>query len=155
MECDTKERLAQCRKGRKGSKMITKLIGFEVSKGSFTNEKTGELVEYSNRNLNLITDSGEDESHVGYSFYSEKKIKMKNLAKWLNIVTPKELPKEYESENEYLDIHVNKALKNLIGKVVSIDRAPRNGELEVVGIAVVENPLKSQAEIVNGIRSDK
>ena len=104
--------------------MITKLIGFEISKGSFTNEKTGEVIDYSNRTLLCITDVGEDSKHVGFAPFEEKKIKMSNLASWLHV-----------QEN---DSAVDNALKALIGKPVEFARAPRNGELVVVGFSAAK-----------------
>lgn len=52
--------------------MATKFIGFKRKKGSFTNEKTGELVSYDNYSLYFITGGVPD--IVGY-YPSDYKIK--------------------------------------------------------------------------------
>lgn len=35
---------------------MVKVIGYEIKKGTFTNDKTGELIDYDNINLHTITD---------------------------------------------------------------------------------------------------
>ena len=59
--------------------MKTLLIGYEIKKGEFTSEKTGELITYNNRVLRFITDSGSTKDNVGYAAFSEK-FKMSELA---------------------------------------------------------------------------
>ena len=101
----------------------TILIGFERSVGNFTNKSTGELVEYSNRNIKLITDSGCDSTHIGFDFFEEK-IKMSDLARYLNV----------KSDDDTVD----NALKSLLQKRVELSYAPRKGELAVVGFKAVK-----------------
>lgn len=101
----------------------TILIGFERSVGSFTNKTTGELVDYSNRNIKLITDTGADDTHIGFDFFEEK-IKMSDLARFLGV--------------KDTDISVDTALKTLIHKPVELSYAPRKGELAVVGFRAVK-----------------
>ncbi len=103
----------------------TKFIGYEISKGDFTNEKTGEVIEYSNRNLTFITDTGADEKHVGFAPFQHKKVKMVQLASWLNVKDD--------------DKAVDNALNSMIGKPVTLDLAPRNGELALVGIRLAKS----------------
>ena len=43
--------------------MSTILIGFTRKVGTFTSDKTGEVVAYSNRDLRFITDSNPDSKH--------------------------------------------------------------------------------------------
>ena len=102
----------------------TILIGFERSVGSFPNKTTGEVVEYSNRTLKLITDVGADESHIGYDSF-EQKVKMSDLSRYLNVRDD--------------DTSVDKALIDLIHKPVELSYAPRKGELAVVGFKAVVN----------------
>lgn len=99
------------------------LIGFERSVGSFTNKTSGEVVEYSNRNLKLITDTGADASHIGFDFFEEK-VKMADLSRYLNVRED--------------DTSVDNALKALIHKPVELSYAPRKGELAVVGFRAVK-----------------
>lgn len=101
----------------------TILIGFERSIGSFPNKTTGEIVEYSNRNIKLITDAGADDMHIGYDFFEEK-IKMSDLSRYLNV---------RDDDNS-----VDNALKALINKPVEVSYAPRKGELAVVGFRAVK-----------------
>lgn len=101
----------------------TILIGFEVSSGNFANKSTGELVEYSNRLVKFITDTGADSTHVGFDFF-EQKIKMSDLARFLSVKV-----------DDYI---VDNALKALIHKPVELSYAPRKGELTVVGFKVVK-----------------
>ena len=46
--------------------MKTLFIGYTRKVGSFTNEKTGELVEYSNRDLRFITDANPNTDVRGF-----------------------------------------------------------------------------------------
>ena len=64
--------------------MKTLLIGYEIKKGSFTSEKTGEVIDYNNRILRFITDSGSTKENVGYAPFSEK-FKMTDLAKCFGV----------------------------------------------------------------------
>lgn len=101
----------------------TILIGFEVSSGNFTNKTTGELVEYSNRIIKFITDTGADATHVGFDFFEEK-IKMSDVALYLGIKAD--------------ELTVDTALHSLINKPVELSYAPRKGELSVVGFKAVK-----------------
>lgn len=101
----------------------TILIGFERSVGSFTNKSSGEVVDYSNRVLKLITDVGADDTHIGYDSFEEK-IKMSDLSRYLNVRDD--------------DVSVDNALKALIHKPVELSYAPRKGELAVVGFKAVK-----------------
>lgn len=101
----------------------TILIGFERSVGNFTNKSTGEFVEYSNRVVKFITDSGSDSTHVGFDFF-EQKIKMSDLALFLSVKADDDI--------------VDNALKALIHKPVELSYAPRKGELLVVGFKSVK-----------------
>lgn len=101
--------------------MSTKLIGFGVSKGTFTNEKTGEAVPYSNRSLRFETTDGVDnKTEFGAFCYEEPKVKAALIANSLGI-----------SESD--DV-VNNALKSMLGKNVEILRIPKNNALVCVGI---------------------
>lgn len=101
----------------------TILIGFERSIGTFTNRTSGEVVEYSNRTLKLITDVGADDTHIGFDSFEEK-IKMSDLSRYLGV--------------KDTDISVDTALKSLIHKPVELSYAPRKGELAVVGFRAVK-----------------
>ncbi len=103
---------------------VTKFIGYEISIGTFTNEKSGEVIEYSNRNLTFVTDAGADEKHVGFAPFQHKKVKMSQLSSWLNVKED--------------DKSVNNALDSMIDKVVMLDLAPRNGELTLVGMRLAK-----------------
>lgn len=59
-------------KGLKGEYMATKFIGFKRKNGTFTNDKTGEVVAYDNYDLFFITGNVPD--IVGY-YPSDYKIK--------------------------------------------------------------------------------
>lgn len=98
--------------------MSTIFIGFEIRKGKFLNEKTGEMIPYSNRMLRAITNDGADSSNFGFAAFEEK-VKSSDLSKWLNV-----------SEES-----VDNTLKNLINKEVEFKRAPKNGEFVVMGFS--------------------
>lgn len=101
--------------------MSTKLIGFGVSKGQFTNEKTGELIPYSNRALRFETDDGADnKTEFGCTCYEEPKVKASVIAKSLGIADSDDV--------------VNNALKSMLGKDVEVLRIPKNNVLVCVGI---------------------
>ena len=101
--------------------MSTKFIGFGVSKGTFTNEKTGELVAYSNRALRFETDDGTDnKTEFGFTCYEEPKVKASLIANSLGV-----------ADN---DEAINTALKNMLGKNVDVLRVPKNNTLVCVGI---------------------
>lgn len=101
--------------------MSTKFIGFGVSKGTFTNEKTGELIPYSNRALRFETDDAADnKTEFGYTCYEEPKVKASLIANALGIA---------ESDDV-----VNNALKNMLGKEVIVLRVPKNNVLVCIGI---------------------
>lgn len=101
----------------------TILIGFEIKVGSFTDKNSGERIEFSNRIICCITDTGADETHVGFAPFEEK-IKRTDLARYLNI-----------TDN---DTNVDNYLKTLINKPVEFQYAPRNGVLAVVGFKALK-----------------
>lgn len=101
--------------------MSTKFIGFGVSKGTFVNEKTGESIAYSNRELRFETDDAADnKTDFGFTCYIEPKVKASVIANALGI-----------SDSD--DV-VNNALKNMLGKNVEVLRIPKNNALVCVGI---------------------
>lgn len=101
----------------------TILVGFERNVGIFTDKKTGEVINYSNREIRCITDVGSDDRNIGYTFLAEK-FQMSALSVWLNV---------REDDNS-----VDAALKSLIHKPVEIVYAPRNGEMKAVAFKPVE-----------------
>lgn len=65
--------------------MKTLLIGFEIKKGEFTSEKTGEVITYNNRVLRFITDTGSNgKDNFGYAAFNEK-FKLNELAEMLGV----------------------------------------------------------------------
>ena len=67
---------------------MVKVIGYEVKKGTFTNDKTGELIDYDNINLHTITD--QHTNVVGCSS-SVLKIKSKDFEQITGHKTPNDL----------------------------------------------------------------
>ena len=102
--------------------MSTYLVGFEVKKGTFTNDKTGELICYDNRLLRCVTDDGNNNDNFGFSGF-EIKMKMSDIAESLGISA--------------IDDTVNTSLKNLFRKRIDIVYAPRNNVMTVVAIRPV------------------
>ena len=51
---------------------MKKIVGFNRSKGTFTDKKTGELISYDNINVHLICSSNSDASLHGYLAVTEK-----------------------------------------------------------------------------------
>lgn len=98
--------------------MSTYLVGFEVNKGQFPNDK-GELVDYNNRLLNFLTDDGQSAVSFGFSGF-QVKLKMSNVAWSLGV------PERDES--------VNSSLEKIFRHKVDFIHAPKNGKLEIVGI---------------------
>lgn len=96
---------------------MNKLIGYLISCGTFTT-KSGEEIDYSNRVLRLITDSGANSENIGAAGY-EVKIKASVIAQCLKCA---------ENDNA-----VNQALNSLINKEVRFEYAPVNGVLAVCG----------------------
>lgn len=96
----------------------TILIGYEIKIGKFPNEKTGQLVEYNNRILRFISDSGATPENVGYSPF-EVKLKMTELAKSLGIGAN--------------DNFVNDTLTKNLNKEFEVSFAPKNGAMVCVG----------------------
>lgn len=98
--------------------MNTILIGFSRKVGSFKSDKTGEDVNYSNRTLRFITDSGTSSDNFGYEQYTAEKMKLNTLAQILKV-----------PEN---DEAVDKALKALINRPVNTQFAPVGGQISLV-----------------------
>ncbi len=67
---------------------MVKVIGYEKKKGTFINEKTGDLIDYDNINLHTITD--EYKNIVGFSS-SVLKIKSKDFEGITGFKSPDEL----------------------------------------------------------------
>lgn len=101
----------------------TILIGYESSSGSFPNKDTGEVINFSNRLLKCITDTGADATHIGFDFFEEK-VKMTDLARYLGVKSD--------------DDSVDNTLKSLIHKPVEFSYAPRKGALAVVGFTAAK-----------------
>lgn len=101
--------------------MKTILIGFTRKVGSFTSEKTGEVIEYSNRDLRFITDSGANADNIGFKPFTAEKMRLSDLAQILKV-----------PEN---DEAVDNALKNLVNKPVNTQFAPKNDKMELVWFA--------------------
>lgn len=97
----------------------TVLIGYEIKTGKFPNEKTGELINYNNRILRFITDTGATSDNIGFSPF-EVKLKMEDIAKSLGI-----------GQN---DNYVNDTLNKYLNKEFDVIYAPRNGSMVCVGI---------------------
>lgn len=101
----------------------TILVGFTKNVGQFTSDKTGEVINYSNRELFCITNIGEDrKKYFGYTPFKEK-LKLSDLAASLGCA---------ES-----DTAVDQKLDTLINKPIEFERAPRNGEFQVIGFKVI------------------
>ena len=104
--------------------MKTLFIGYTRKVGSFTNEKTGELVEYSNRDLRFITDANPNTDVRGFSQFVEPKMKLAQLAQILKV------PETDEA--------VDKALTALLNREVNLNYAPLGDKLSVVWFAPAE-----------------
>ena len=89
-------------------------IGYTQNIGKFTDEKTGEVIEYSNRILRFITNSGansnvEGKAEVGFAQFKEK-MKASDLAQILNVPCK--------------DSEIDKALNGILQKEVIPSFAP-------------------------------
>lgn len=91
-------------------------IGFEIKRGSFTSKETGELIEYSNRIIRIMTAEGEYEENIGYNVF-EQKLKRSEIAGFLKIADTEEA--------------VDKALRDLILQPVSYALAIKSGEWKI------------------------
>lgn len=94
--------------------MATKFIGFKHKKGSFTNEKTGELVQYDNYSLYFITGNVPD--IVGY-YPSKYVVKGDVICQVLGF------------DGKYTDEVISEHLHDLLNKevltvIVDIDNKP-------------------------------
>ena len=98
--------------------MKTMLIGFTRKVGEFTNEKTGELIQYSNRDLRFITDAGTSKNNVGFTQFTADKMKLSQLADILKV-----------AEN---DDAVDKVLSSLISKEVNVQFAPVGDQMKLI-----------------------
>lgn len=106
-------------------KVNTILIGYQRNVGQFTDKGTGELVDYSNRIVRFITNSGASSSqkgkeNIGYSQFSEK-MKLAELASILGV------PESNEA--------VDNALNDLLQKEVITSFAPVNNVMTLVYFA--------------------
>ena len=108
--------------------MSTILIGFTRKVGTFTSDKTGEVVAYSNRDLRFITDTNPDKDVVGFSQFIEPKMKLSQLASILKV------PETDEA--------VDKTLTALCNKAVNVNFAPVGDKLSVVWFAAAEATAK-------------
>ena len=97
----------------------TILIGYEIKIGTFTSDKTGEVLAYDNRVLRFVTDSGAKEDNVGFSQFKVK-LKLADLAKYLGVAA-----------NDNL---VNDVLKNNLHHEFELAWAPINDSMECVGL---------------------
>ena len=94
----------------------TILVGFEVRKGSFTKDGTGEVIEYDNRLLKFITDVAKKDCY-GFDFFSVK-LKTEDLVSCLRLRK---------------DQTVDEVLKSTLNQEYSLDYAPVNGSMVCVG----------------------
>ena len=97
----------------------TILIGYEIKTGTFTSDKSGEVIPYNNRFLRFITDSGSKEDNVGFSQFIVK-TKLADLAGYLGIAA-----------NDNL---VNDVLKNNLHREFELAWAPINDTMQCVGL---------------------
>lgn len=88
---------------------MVKVIGYEVKKGTFTNDKTGEVIDYDNINLYTITD--QHTNVVGCSS-SVLKIKSKDFEKITGHKTPENLI-EKEVTLNYIPVGNNVVLSSI------------------------------------------
>lgn len=98
--------------------MKTIFIGFTRRVGTFTSEKTGEVISYSNRDLRFITDSGATSDNIGFSQFTAEKMKLSQLAQILKV-------------NED-DKAVDTALNDLLSKNVNLQFAPVGDQMKLV-----------------------
>lgn len=98
-------------------------IGFTQSIGTFKDKNTGESVQYSNRSLRFITDSGAVGDNVGFTQFTADKMKLAQLAEILKV------PKTDED--------VNFALTSLLSKEVNCQFAPVNNEMKLTWFSKV------------------
>lgn len=103
--------------------MKTVFIGFTRKVGQFSNRDTGELVEYSNRELRFITDSTPNGDVVGFSSFSVPKMKLEQLAHILKV--------------QKNDEAVDNALKALISQEVNTQFAPVGDSMSLVWFSKV------------------
>lgn len=94
--------------------MAIKFIGYKRSDGSFTNEKTGEVVNYDNFYLYFAYGGLPD--MVGF-YPSTHKIKTSSIRNLLDIPDTTDISKVFEILNSYLN-------KDVLLSVVSIDDKP-------------------------------
>lgn len=98
--------------------MKTILIGFTRRIGSFTSDKTGELIEYSHRDLRFITDSGANSDNIGFAQFTAEKMKLGQLASILKVKED--------------DVSVDNALNALLSKNVNLQFAPVGDQMKLV-----------------------
>lgn len=88
---------------------MVKVIGYEIKKGTFTNDKTGELIDYDNINLHTITD--QHTNVVGCSS-SILKIKSKDFKQITGHESPNDLI-EKEVTLNYIPVGNNVVLSSI------------------------------------------
>lgn len=103
--------------------MKTVLIGFKINSGVFTADD-GKQVNYSNREVRFITDSGQDSLNVGFQAFTEK-FKLSELASILHV-----------QEDDRL---VNDALNACVNKPVWVQFAPVGDKIRVVNFGLEQN----------------
>ncbi len=67
---------------------MIKVVGFETKKGSFTNQQTGEVIDYDNLIIYYVSDLKKE---VEGLYSSEIKIKSKDIKKILGDLNPSDL----------------------------------------------------------------
>ncbi len=108
--------------------MATKFIGFKRKKGSFTNEKTGEVIAYDNYDLYFITGGVPD--ITGY-YPSAYKVKGNTIRQILGFEAS-------AGDNEVLGILHDMVNKDVLLSVLSVDDKP-----VVTGLALFVPPNRA------------
>lgn len=106
-------------------KVSTLLIGYQRNVGQFPSKDTGELIDYSNRVLRFITNSGattaqKGKENIGYSQFAEK-MKLADLASILGVAED--------------DKAVDNALNALLQQEVITSFAPVGDKMSLVYFA--------------------
>ena len=97
------------------------LVGFEVKTGEIPKDD-GTKFSYSNRVLHCTTSDSLPSNFFGHSTFTVK-VRMQDMAESLHC--------------RPLDNEVNMALKGIIKKPIELKYFPKDGELKVVGITVL------------------
>lgn len=104
--------------------MKTIFIGYTRKVGSFTNEKTGELINYSNRDLRFITEGGANNDVVGFSQFVAPKMKREQLSQILKV---------QDNDNA-----VDSALNALLNREVNTQFAPVGDTMSLVWFSAAQ-----------------